>query len=49
MVVQVVIPLLSDFTDLAVKGDVEDVVAQDADIPYPFRYQIEKWQKEAHK
>ena len=39
-------PLLSDFTDLAVKEDVEDMSSQDADIPYPFRYQIEQWKRE---
>lgn len=42
-------PLLSDFTDLITKEDVEDMSSQDADIPYPFRYQIEKWQKEDAK
>ena len=39
-------PLLSDFTDLAVKEDIEEMSAQDADIPYPFRYQIERWKKD---
>jgi hypothetical protein len=39
-------PLLSDFTDSAVIDDPSDIAAQDADIPYPFRYQIEKWKKE---
>ena len=39
-------PLLSDFTDSAVMSNPSDMVAQDADIPYPFRYQIEKWKKD---
>ncbi len=37
-------PLLSDFTDL--RPNVDSIAAypeQDAPIPYPFRYQIEKW------
>lgn len=37
-------PLLSDFTDLRSKADsLAEYPEQDAPIPYPFRYQIEKW------
>jgi hypothetical protein len=39
-------PLLSDFSDLAMKEDSMDMSAQDANIPYPFQFQIEQWKKE---
>ncbi|MGB3210146.1 MAG: hypothetical protein WBB19_05505 [Desulforhopalus sp.] len=39
-------PLLADFTSLPIKEDSMDMSAQDASIPYPFQYQIEKWKKD---
>ena len=40
-------PLLSDFSDLRTNVDsVAKYPEQDAPIPYPFRYQIEKWLEE---
>lgn len=44
-------PLLADFSDLSMPGEplVNDAMAnssQDANIPYPFRFQIEQWKKE---
>lgn len=39
-------PLLTDFTDLEKSKEVATIPEQDADIPYPFRYQIERWKDE---
>ncbi len=39
-------PLLSDFSDLPSKNESVEMHAQDADIPYPFRFQIEQWRHE---
>jgi hypothetical protein len=46
-------PLLSDFSDLPFSDKTPQNVsihmpAQDADIPYPFRFQIEQWMEEDH-
>ncbi len=38
-------PLLSDFTESSEIAAPAGESSQDTDIPYPFRYQIEKWQK----
>jgi hypothetical protein len=39
-------PLLSDFSSPPLENASVDVSAQDTDIPYPFRFQLEKWRKE---
>lgn len=36
-------PLLSDFTDLKENNGATQVAEQDEAVPYPFRYQMEKW------
>ena len=38
-------PLLSDFTDFEETKNGEEYPEQDTDLPYPFRHQIEKWNK----
>ena len=47
-------PLLADFSDLSTPtksphNESLNMAAQDTDIPYPFRFQIEQWKKEKHK
>jgi hypothetical protein len=39
-------PLLSDFSSPPMENTSVDVSVQDTDIPYPFRFQLEKWRKE---
>jgi len=42
-------PLLADFTDIQKDNGSTDYKDQDGTIAYPFRHQIEKWQKESEK